>query len=197
MAIIQNLMNNMVYVEGGTQPDGDNISSFYLGRYLVTQKEWNAVMDDNPSFFKSENNPVENVSFIDCQTFIAKLNEITGKKFRLPKIDEWKYASHGGKRGQGNDFRYVGSNVIDEVAWFYYNSMSSTHEVGKKKPNELDLYDMSGNVWEYCVMDSMKGDSCAVLGGSWNSIALYCGVSSMLTTKLVDKDNTMGFRLAL
>ena len=169
--VIQRLMDNMVYVEGGTFlmgrtselsvffDDDDlydddkpvhlvTVSSFYIGKYEVTQCEWEAVMGRNPSIFKGSNRPVECVSWEDCQEFIAKLNDITGKQFRLPTEAEWEFAARGGNKSES--FIFVGSNNKDEVAWYDGNSGGRTHDVGTKCPNELGLYDMSGNVCEWC-----------------------------------------------
>jgi formylglycine-generating enzyme required for sulfatase activity len=115
----------------------------------VTQALWLAVMGSNPSGFTGDlSRPVEQVSWNDCQTFIAKLNLMTGQNFRLPTEAEWEYAARGGDKGQG--FKYAGSNDIDEVAWYSGNAGGTTHPVATKAPNELGLYDMSGNVLEWC-----------------------------------------------
>ena len=156
---------NMIKVDGGTftmgaTPEQENphqfeepthqvtLSSYYIGETEVTQELWKAVMGNNPSNFKGDNLPVEEVSWEDCQTFIGKLNDLTGKRFRLPTEAEWEYAARGGKRS--NHTQYSGSSNVDDVAWYSGNSGSKTHPVKTKKPNEFGLYDMSGNVNEWC-----------------------------------------------
>ena len=157
----------MVYVEGGTfimgatseqgsDADADErpvhsvtLSSFHIGKYEVTQGLWREVMGSNPSSNKAGNDyPVEMVSWEDCQEFIRKLNDRTGLTFRLPTEAEWEYAARGGRKRRG--YKYSGSNSIGDVAWYIDNSGYETHPVGRKSPNELGLYDMSGNVYEWC-----------------------------------------------
>ena len=125
------------------------LSDYYIGQTEVTQELWQAVMGDNPAFFKGNSQrPVENVSWKDCQEFIQKLNRLTGLQFRLPTEAEWEFASRGGVKSKG--YKYSGSNDADAVAWYGENSSSKTHPVATKQPNELGLYDMSGNVYEWC-----------------------------------------------
>ena len=133
------------------------LSNYSIGMTEVTQELWMAVMGTNPSYFSIDyNRPVEYVSWNDCQEFITRLNALTGKKFRLPTEAEWEYAARGGNKSKG--YKYAGSNTVDDVAWYYSNSGGKgsshpdwgTHAVGEKQPNELGLYDMSGNVQEWC-----------------------------------------------
>ena len=156
------------------------LSDYYIGETEVTQELWEAVMGSNPSCFKGDNQlPVERVSWDDCQEFIKELNRLTGKKFRLPTEAEWEYAARGGKYSRG--YKYSGSNNSDEVAWYDSNSGSKTHPVKTKKDNELGLYDMSGNVWEWCndwwgcyqsnsqtnPTGPSEGESRVLRGGGW------------------------------
>ncbi len=155
----------MIYVEGGTfmmgsdAPDAEadeqpvhevTLSDYYIGQTEVTQHLWKAVMGDenNPSATKGNNLPVTNITWDEAQQFVERLSELTGMRFRLPTEAEWEYAARGGQRSKG--YTYAGSNNIDEVGWYNGNSSNKTHAVGQKQPNELGIYDMTGNVWEYC-----------------------------------------------
>lgn len=227
---------NMVTVEGGTFTMGSTVeqdsdlysdeepahqvilSSYAIGETEVTQALWQAVMGENPSCF-TENlqRPVEQVSWNDCQTFISKLNQLTGRTFRLPSEAEWEFAARGGNKSRA--CKYAGSNTLGDVAWYIDNSYSmgssdsdyGTHPVGSKAPNELGLYDMSGNVWEWCQdrYDSYSGDvqtnptgsvsgsNRVRRGGSWVCLARYCRVSRRQQDAPTIADDHLGFRLAL
>lgn len=220
--VLQQLVDNMVKVEGGTFRMGSTkyddekpihtvrLSDFCIGKYEVTQEEWEAVMGNNPSHFKGENKPVECVSWKDCQEFIKKLNDLTGLQFRLPTEAEWEYAARGGNRSKG--YKYSGSNNIGNVAWYWDNSNKETHAVGTKQPNELGIYDMSGNVWEWCSdwysssyyssspADNPTGPSTGsyrvIRGGGWYYYAEYCRVSSRYDCNPDFHISYFGMRLA-
>ena len=185
------------------------LSTYYIGKYEVTQKLWAAVMGSNPSFFKGDNLPVEQVSWNDCQTFIKKLNTLTGKNFSLPTEAQWEYAARGGIKSK--NYKYSGSNSIDYVAWYGSNSGSKTHDAGTKSPNELGIYDMSGNVWEWCYdwygnytassqtnpSGPSSGSDRVLRGGSWSNCTGYCRVSFRYYYYPVISYYYNGLRLAL
>ena len=184
-------------------------NDYYIGKYEVTQALWKAVMGNNPSNFKGDNLPVEKVSWDDCQEFINKLNRITGKTFRLPTEAEWEYAARGGKKSRG--YQYSGSNNISDVAWYSDNSGNMTNDVGSKQANELGIYDMTGNVWEWCQdrygrYDSFSqvnptgansGSDRVYRGGSWSYAARYCRSSFRLRITSGYRRSFLGFRLVL
>ena len=184
--------------------------NYYIGETQVTQALWQAVMGNNPSLFQGNDQwPVENVSWDDCQTFIQKLNNLTGKKFRLPTEAEWEFAARGGNKSQ--HYQYSGSNNLDEVAWYYSNSEHKPHPVAQKKLNELGLYDMSGNVWEWCqdwyadYSDNpqidpegpQSGSDRVDRGGSWDGGAGYCRSSFRNIFVPGIQFNNLGLRLVL
>ncbi|MBQ6729583.1 MAG: SUMF1/EgtB/PvdO family nonheme iron enzyme [Bacteroidales bacterium] len=185
------------------------LSNYYLGETEVTQALWNAVMGSNPSYFEGDALPVEQVAWNDCQEFIRKLNQKTGKNFRLPTEAEWEYAARGGKKSNG--YKYAGSNDIGSVAWYTNNSDSKTHPVKGKSPNELGLYDMSGNVWEWCSdwygsyssgsqtnpQGLSSGSNRVLRGGGWDYFARICRVSHRYCYDPDIRNRHYGFRLAL
>lgn len=184
-------------------------NDYYIGKYEVTQALWQTVMESNPSSFKGNNLPVEQVSWNDCQEFIGKLNSITGRKFRLPTEAEWEYAARGGRKSL--KYQYSGGNAISEVAWYTNNSGINTHPVGMKQANELGLYDMTGNVWEWCQdyygqyigrpqvnpLGDLKGTFRVFRGGSWLFEAAYCQVAYRAGGAPDYHRNHLGFRLVL
>lgn len=186
------------------------LSDYYIGETEVTQELWLAVMGSNPSYFSGLNTlPVENVSWEDCKTFTTKLYQLTGKWFRLPTEAEWEYAARGGNKSKG--YKYCGSNDINTVAWYSHNSGSKTHNVGTKSPNELGIYDMSGNVWEKCQdwwdyysgsaqtnpTGPSYGHSRVRRGGGWGNGDWGCRVPNRGYDYTTDASEYVGLRLAL
>lgn len=228
---------NMVFVEGGNFIMGEtveqghsvrassrpahkvNLAGFYIGKHEVTQELWMAVMGDNPSRFRDDDkNPVDSVSWNDCQEFIKALNQITEMKFRLPTEAEWEYAARGGNKSKM--FKFAGSNDLEKVAWYRDNTGkktwygvkdNKTYAVGLKMPNELGLFDMSGNVWEWCQdwvgyysekeEHNPKGPSSGyyriVRGGSWRSDPEECRNAERYYEASERVNNYFGFRLAM
>ncbi len=216
----------MIKVDGGTftmgctaEQDSDcyssekpahivTLSDYYIGETEVTQALWKAVMGRNPSETKGDDLPVENVSWNDCQKFLSKLNSMTGRTFRLPTEAEWEYAARGGKKSQG--YKYSGSNNIDDVAW-YDNNSSKMHVVKDKQANELGLYDMSGNVLEWCSdwyddygsssqrdpKGPSTGSSRVLRGGSWFYFARHCRVSVRNHLRPNSRSTWDGLRLVM
>jgi len=211
--------------EQGSEAESDEnpahqvtLSSYCIGQTEVTQELWLAVMGSNPSYFQASTNsdygtnlqrPVEQVSWIECPAFISKLNQMTGKNFRLPTEAEWEYAARGGNRSQG--YKYAGSNNVDDVAWHTGNSSSTTHTVATKAPNELGIYDMSGNVYEWCQdrygsysssaqtnpTGPATGSYRVARGGCLNNLARHCRVSSRRSGAQNVQHTNHGLRLAL
>lgn len=217
---------NMIRVDGGTftmgatseqqNPDSDEkpahrvtLSSYYIGETEVTQQLWEAVMDKNTSYFKGINHPVESVSYSDCQVFIKKLNSLTGQHFRLPTEAEWEFAARGGNKSKA--YQYSGSNNLNDVAWYDNNSGNKTHPVAKKNPNELGIYDMSGNVYEWCqdwegiynnsAQTNPTGPTSSLnrirRGGCWGHDASKCRTASRNNGTPGYRYDDLGLRLVL
>ena len=225
--IVNGVSFKMIQVEGGTFTMGATseqgndacadetpahrvtLSDYYIGQTEVTQALWKAVMGGNPSDFRGDKLPVEKVNWNDCQTFIRKLNSLTGMQFALPTEAQWEYAARGGKKSKG--YKYAGSNSVGQVAWYIDNSKRKTHAVAKKQPNELGLYDMSGNVWEWCQdwygsyssaaqtnpTGASSGSGRVSRGGSFYGHARYCRVSDRNVCTPSDRYFFSGLRLVL
>lgn len=216
----------MVKIEGGVFRMGSNklgeekpihvvnMDNFHLCRCPVTQMQWQIVMGNNPSQFQYCNDcPVEQVTWLEVQEFLKRLNQKSGKNYRLPTEAEWEFAARGGNQNMG--FEYSGSNNLDEVGWFIENSGNVTHPVGQKKSNELGLFDMSGNVWEWCEDDwhdnysgapddgfswvntPKRGANRVLRGGSFFLDADYCRSTSRGYDLAGTRYDNFGFRLCL
>ena len=214
---------NMILVEGGPSLLGEGSNAhpvtmppFYIGEFPVTQELWKAVMkgEEHPSRFQGPQRPKTDVSWLDItQYFLPALEAITGKRFRLPSESEWEYAARGGNKSEG--FEYAGSNHLDEVGWYNENSYGETKAVGLKLPNELGLYDMSGNVWEWCEDDwhddyNNAPDDCSAWvdapergtdrvqrGGSYFNNAENCRSANRNNNSPENRNNNIGFRLVV
>ena len=191
------------------------LSDYYIGKYEVTQELWEAVMGNNPSYFKGDNNPVETVKWYDAIEYCNKLSQKEGltpcyigsgdsikfnpnaNGYRLPTETEWVFAARGGNKSKG--FKYSGSNNfgdLGDVAWYDNNSDNKTHPIKQKLPNELGIYDMSGNVWEWCWNTWSEGSFFRVIrGGSWGSYDYYCTVSYRFSSNPKFRGNDLGFRV--
>jgi formylglycine-generating enzyme required for sulfatase activity len=217
----------MIFVQGGTfwmgcsreqlgSCEADEIplhsvtvSNFRIGKYEVTQAQWKLIMGNSPSEFKGDLLPVEKVSWNDAQEFIARLNAATGKHYRLPTEAEWEYAARGGTKSA--DYKFSGSHNLYNVGWFTDNSGGTTHAVGTKLPNELGIYDMSGNVYEWCIdrygrypasaqhdpMGVDSGSEYVFRGGSWGYDAQYSRVTNRGYNTPDSRYRNLGFRLVL
>ena len=229
VAILESMINDMVYVEGGTfmmgatseqgsDADSDEkpvhqvtVSNFYISKYELTQEVYEAVMGSNPVYesTKGSRRPVTNINWDDVQQFLRKLSNLTGLEFSIPTGAEWEYAARGGKYSRG--YKYSGSNSVKEVAWYKDNSSDGTHDVGLKKPNELGLYDMSGNVDELC--NEWKGSYTSTAkvnpqgpstgtyrlcrGGYYSEDADDCRVAARSVVKPESRYSTTGIRLVV
>ena len=216
--------SEMTFVKGGNFLMGSDeyadekpvhevaVSDYWIGTFPVTQALWKKVMlGVNPSYFKGDMHPVECVSWNDItDKFLPALNKMTGKNYRLPTEAEWEYAARGGTHWQ-DDFKYAGSHDIDKVAWYDPNSHQKTNPVGLKTPNQLGLFDMSGNVWEWC-SDWYKAYSRAAVsnpkeateesfrvlrGGSWHDASGACRPSHRNYTHPELNYDLLGFRLVI
>ena len=192
--VAKQIANSMKAVKPNKKKSFTGISKFNISATEVTQAQWEAIMGYNPSSHVGPNLPVENVTWSQCQDFIKKLNKFTGKKYRLPSVKEWQYAASGGQNGK--EYKYSGSDQIAEVAWYKTNSDGATHRVGKLKKNEIALYDMNGNVAEWC--SDAAGSSHAYVGGSFADEASKCtAVSAKSSILYLDEASPrIGFRLA-
>ena len=225
-AVHQAIAESMVFVETGSFEMGSDrmrvryaselpvhpvaVSSFQIGKYEITQAQWRAVMGSNPSDFENcDDCPVENVSWNDAQVFITTLNQQTKRNYRLPTEAEWEFAARGGRLSQG--YRYAGSNRLRKVAWHEKNSGRRTHPVGTKAPNELGLYDMSGNVWEWCqdvfvaytdlpqtdpIIEGVEGPR-VLRGGGWHDRRDFNRVTYRNALRPKYAEHRYGLRLAL
>jgi formylglycine-generating enzyme required for sulfatase activity len=195
------------------------VSPFWMGKYEVTQGQWEAVMGSNPSYFKGPGNPVENVSWNDCQEFIKKLNEkVPGGGFRLPSEAEWEYACRAGTRTPFNTGETISTDEANYDGNYTYGYgrkgvyREKTTPVGSFKPNAWGLYDMHGNVWEWCqdwchdsytgapsdgrAWESPSGSVRVLRGGSWNCYPWNCRSSNRLWYFPVDRKFPLGFRFS-
>lgn len=213
----------MMYVEGGEFIMGSfreydekplhsvYLKDFFIGRYEVTQRQWKRIMGQNPSFFNyCEECPVENVSFRDIERFIEELNRQTGLQYRLPTEAEWEYAARGGNKSMG--YMFSGSDDPDQVAWYKDNNNQHTRKPGQKKPNEIGIYDMSGNVMEWCndwysksyyqiapyknPPGAASSSHRAIRGGSWNNTKHHIRCTNRSYSTQGSKYDDLGFRLA-
>jgi formylglycine-generating enzyme required for sulfatase activity len=213
---------DMVFVQGGTfsmgGQDGNtnnenpshsiSVKSFYISKYEVTQAQWQAVMGNNPSAINCDNCPVETISWNDAQEYCQKLSSLTGKAYRLPTEAEWEYAACGGSKSRR--FTFSGSSNIESTGWYNENSGGRIHPVGQKSPNELGLYDMTGNIGEWCSdwydrsyyasspANAPEGPSTGtyrvIRGGSWDDKPGYCKITNRDFNEPNDRLGNIGFR---
>jgi formylglycine-generating enzyme required for sulfatase activity len=223
--LIQAAVNNMIFLKGGRFMMGSDyeggfldekpchpveLNDFYICKFPVTQDLWQEVMGNNPSFFKAGLLPVECVSWYEAAEFIKSLNRLTGNAYRLPTEAEWEYAARGGNNDCCNKFS--GSDCVHESGWFADNSDNTTHPVGAKKGNSYGIFDMNGNVYEWCCdwyqsdyytcspvknpVGPLQGDCRVIRGGSWKSTPDFCRVTFRSRLHPNDSNSQTGFRLA-
>lgn len=216
--VIRYILWNMVYVEGGTMNMGENndcpttVPSFFINRYEVSQDEWYEIMGENPSNQYRRDHPVDRVNWFDAQRFTEQLCKLSGLQFRLPFEYEWEYAARGGNYSK--NYIYAGSNHPQEVAWYKekYENTYVSKAIGHKKPNELGLYDMSGNIYEWCmdwydkntpftgnIDPELKGDDLhkVLRGGSYYTPEKYCRITNRYGVNPKRWDIDYGLRLVI
>ncbi|MCC5946726.1 MAG: SUMF1/EgtB/PvdO family nonheme iron enzyme [Bernardetiaceae bacterium] len=227
--LINGVSFDLVFVKGGTfvmgcQEGRDTncnndekptrnikLSNFYIGKYEITQKQWEAIMGKIPNHSKPCTDcPVEFISWKDVQSFIEKINQLTALQFALPTEAQWEYAARGGEKSKA--YQYAGSNDIDKVAWYFSNADKKTQPVGQKEPNELGIYDMTGNVAEWCADSyapygkdqnthnpkvSQEGADYIVRGGGRNSYPAKCRITNRSKKIMAAKFPSLGFRISL
>lgn len=235
-AVIRNLMDNLVRVEGGSfmmgaqniNAQGDcydedalddespvhqvTLTNFLIGKYEITQKEWHTIMgydlDWSELYGEGDDFPAYNVSQTEALQFVERLNAMTRLSFNLPTEAQWEFAAKGGNKSQ--HYRFSGNNEVDDVAWHKNNTEGRLHPVGEKQANELGLYDMSGNLWEWCLDAygpypdepqtepvSENGDKFLIRGGSWTFIPTYCRVTARNSYSGENHSISNGFRIIL
>ena len=225
-AVLQEIIDNMVYIEGGVYVMGDDaevsdleerplyaypahqesVDNFYLSKTEVTQRQWMAVEGPRETYYPNPDKPMENISWVECNAFMRDLQALTGLPFRMPTEEEWEFAAQGGKKT--HHYEFPGNANAEKVAWFHELAADSipprTIKVGSKAPNELGLYDMGGNVWEFALND-WRNNYCTqpdnswktMRGGSFRSTSYKCRPQSRMKVRADFKASHIGLRLAL